>query len=78
MEYQAKSWNKPRQVVARIGWHFGECSPYLGLKISLWQTRNDKCRGNGDFSSGKAPMKIAERGFVHGPVQDFEMLTLWQ
>ena len=27
LEYQAKSWNKSRRVVAKIEWHFGELFP---------------------------------------------------
>ena len=27
LEYQAKSWDKPRRVVAKIEWHLGELFP---------------------------------------------------
>jgi hypothetical protein len=27
LEYQAKSWKKPRRVVAKIEWHFEKCFP---------------------------------------------------
>src|SRR5713226_6312912 len=32
--YQAQSWNKPRQVVAKVEWHPGELYPRVGFIVS--------------------------------------------
>ena len=32
--YQAKSWNKPRRVVAKVEWHPGELNPRVGLIVT--------------------------------------------
>jgi hypothetical protein len=32
--YQAKSWEKPRRVVCKIEWHFGELFPRIGFIIT--------------------------------------------
>ena len=33
-EYQAKSWNKPRRVVAKVEWHSGELFPRIGFIVT--------------------------------------------
>ena len=33
-QYQAKSWNKPRRVIAKIEWHPGELLPRVGFIIT--------------------------------------------
>ena len=33
-EYQAKSWDKPRRVVAKIAWHPGELFPRVGFVVT--------------------------------------------
>ena len=33
-QYQAKSWNKPRRVIAKIEWHPGELLPRAGFIIT--------------------------------------------
>jgi len=33
-EYQAKSWDKPRRVVAKIEWHSGELFPRVGFVVT--------------------------------------------
>jgi hypothetical protein len=32
--YQAKSWNKPRRVVAEVEWHPGELYPRVGFVVT--------------------------------------------
>jgi hypothetical protein len=32
--YQAKSWNKPRRVVAKVDWHPGELYPRVGFIVT--------------------------------------------
>ena len=32
--YQAKSWNKPRRVVAKVEWHPGELYPRVGFLVA--------------------------------------------
>jgi len=32
--YQAKSWNKPRRVVAKVEWHLGELFPRVGFVVT--------------------------------------------
>jgi hypothetical protein len=34
LQYQAKSWRKPRRVVAKIEWHRGELFPRIGFVIT--------------------------------------------
>ena len=34
LRYQAKSWSRPRRVVAKIEWHRGELFPRIGLMIT--------------------------------------------
>jgi Transposase DDE domain group 1 len=34
LQYQAKSWNKPRRVVAKIEWHRGELFPRIGFVVT--------------------------------------------
>lgn len=33
-EYRAKSWDKPRRVVAKIEWHLGELFPRVGFVVT--------------------------------------------
>lgn len=33
-EYQAASWDKPRQVIAKIEWHPGELFPHVGFIVT--------------------------------------------
>ena len=33
-DYQAKSWNKPRRVVAKVEWHSGELFPRIGFIVT--------------------------------------------
>jgi hypothetical protein len=33
-QYQAKSWNQPRRVVAKIEWHMGELFPRVGFVVT--------------------------------------------
>ncbi len=32
--YQAQSWNKPRRVVAKVEWHYGELFPRIGFIVT--------------------------------------------
>jgi len=32
--YQAQSWSKPRRVVAKVEWHFGELYPRIGFIVT--------------------------------------------
>jgi len=34
LQYQAKSWHKPRRVVAKIAWHRGELFPRIGFVVT--------------------------------------------
>jgi hypothetical protein len=34
-EYQAKSWNCPRRVIAKVEWHKGELFPRVGLSSPI-------------------------------------------
>jgi hypothetical protein len=34
LQYQAKSWHKPRRVVAKIEWHHGELFPRIGFVVT--------------------------------------------
>lgn len=34
LHYQAKSWNRPRRVVAKIEWHRGELFPRIGFVVT--------------------------------------------
>jgi hypothetical protein len=34
LQYQAKSWHKPRRVVAKIEWHQGELFPRIGFVVT--------------------------------------------
>jgi hypothetical protein len=39
--YQAKSWSKPRKVVAKIEWHYGELFPKVGFLVTnlTWRSK---------------------------------------
>ena len=47
MQYQAKSWHKPRRVVAKIEWHRGELFPRIGFVVSNSRLPADKVIKNG-------------------------------
>jgi hypothetical protein len=34
LHYQAKSWSRPRRVVAKIEWHRGELFPRIGFVVT--------------------------------------------
>ena len=34
LHYQAKSWSRPRRVVAKIEWHWGELFPRIGFVVT--------------------------------------------
>ena len=34
LQYQAKSWYKPRREVAKIEWHRGELFPRIGFVVT--------------------------------------------
>src|SRR6201981_2359108 len=35
--YQARSWTKPRRVVAKVEWHPGELYPRVGFIVRTWR-----------------------------------------
>ncbi|HKN26601.1 MAG TPA: hypothetical protein VJY34_01450 [Roseiarcus sp.] len=37
--YQARSWTKPRRVVAKVEWHPGELYPRVGSSSPTWRGR---------------------------------------
>jgi Transposase DDE domain group 1 len=38
--YQAASWSKPRRVIAKVVWHFGELFPRVGFIVTNMQRRS--------------------------------------
>jgi hypothetical protein len=40
--YQAKSWSKPRRVVAKVEWHPGELFPRLGFVVTTLTVPNER------------------------------------
>jgi hypothetical protein len=53
LQYQAKSWHKPRRVVAKIEWHRGELFPRMGFVVT-----------NSRLSAGKVVKVYNGRGDV--------------
>jgi len=40
--YQAKSWSKPRRVVAKVEWHPGELFPRVGFVVTTLTVRDER------------------------------------
>ncbi len=40
--YQAKSWSKPRRVVAKVEWHSGELFPRVGFVVTTLTVRDER------------------------------------
>jgi hypothetical protein len=55
LNYQARSWNKPRRVVAKIEWHFGELFPRYYFIVTNSRLPADKVvkvyHGRGDVEN---------------------------
>ena len=40
--YQARSWSKPRRVVAKVEWHSGELFPRVGFVVTTLTVRDER------------------------------------
>jgi hypothetical protein len=59
LQYQAKSWHKPRRVVAKIEWHGGELFPRIGFVVT-----------NSRFPAGKVVKVYNGRGDVENRIKE--------
>ena len=66
LPYQAKSWSRPRRVVAKIEWHRGEIFPRIGLVIT-----------NSRLPAGKVIMVYNGRGDVENRIKEGKNTFRW-
>ena len=59
LHYQAKSWSRPRRVVAKIEWHRGELFPRIGFVIT-----------NSRLLAGKVTKVYNGRGDVENRIKE--------
>jgi len=66
LRYQAKSWGRPRRVVAKIEWHRGELFPRIGLMIT-----------NSRLPAGKVTKVYNSRGDVENRIKEGKNTLRW-
>jgi len=66
LQYQAKSWHKPRRVVAKIEWHHGELFPRIGFVVS-----------NSRLPAGKVIKVYNGRGEVENRIKEGKNTLRW-
>jgi hypothetical protein len=66
LQYQAKSWSKPRRVVAKIEWHQGELFPRIGFVVT-----------NSRLSAGKVVKVYNGRGDVENRIKEGKNTLRW-
>ena len=66
LPYQAKSWSRPRRVVAKIEWHRGELCPRIGLVIT-----------NSRLPAGKVIKVYNGRGDVENRIKGGKNTLRW-
>jgi len=65
-QYQAKSWQKPRRVVAKIEWHRGELFPRIGFVVT-----------NSRLPAGKVVKVYNGRGDVENRIKEGKNTLRW-
>jgi len=65
-QYQAKSWPKPRRVVAKIEWHQGELFPRIGFVVT-----------NSRLPAGKVVKVYNGRGDVENRIKEGKNTLRW-
>lgn len=66
LQYQAKSWHKPRRVVAKIEWHRGELFPRIGFVVT-----------NSRLPAGKVIKVYNGRGDVENRIKEGKNTLRW-
>lgn len=66
LQYQAKSWHKPRRVVAKIEWHRGELFPRIGFVVT-----------NSRLPDGKVIKVYNGRGDVENRIKEGKNILRW-
>jgi hypothetical protein len=66
LQYQAKSWHKPRRVVAKIEWHQGELFPRIGFVVT-----------NSRLPGGKVTKVYNGRGDVENRIKEGKNTLRW-
>jgi hypothetical protein len=66
LHYQAKSWSKPRRVVAKIEWHRGELFPRIGFVVT-----------NSRLPAGKVVKVYNGRGDVENRIKEGKNTLRW-
>jgi hypothetical protein len=66
LQYQAKSWHKPRRVVAKIEWHWGELFPRIGFVVT-----------NSRLPGGKVTKVYNGRGDVENRIKEGKNTLRW-
>jgi hypothetical protein len=66
LQYQAKSWHKPRRVVAKIEWHQGDLFPRINFVVT-----------NSRLSAGKVVKVYNGRGDVENRIKEGKNTLRW-
>ncbi len=66
LHYQAKSWNRPRRVVAKIEWHRGELFPRIGFVVT-----------NSRLTAGRVVKVYNGRGDVENRIKEGKNTLRW-
>jgi Transposase DDE domain group 1 len=66
LQYQAKSWSKPRRVVAKIEWHRGKLFPRIGFVVT-----------NSRLLSGKVLRVYNGRGDMENRIKEGKNTLRW-
>jgi len=66
LQYQAKSWHRPRRVVAKIEWHPGELFPRIGFVVT-----------NSRLPAGKVTKVYNGRGDVENRIKEGKNTLRW-
>jgi hypothetical protein len=66
LHYQAKSWGRPRRVVAKIEWHRGELFPRIGFVVT-----------NSRLPAGKVTKVYNGRGDVENRIKEGKNTLRW-
>ncbi len=66
LHYQAKSWSRPRRVVAKIEWHKGELFPRIGFVVT-----------NSRLPTGKVVKVYNGRGDVENRIKEGKNTLRW-
>jgi hypothetical protein len=66
LHYQAKSWSRPRRIVAKIEWHRGELFPRIGFVVT-----------NSRLPGGKVSKVYNGRGDVENRIKEGKNTLRW-